>query len=69
MSTTSLDGDLFDFFCSILLLQVRGAQETELVMGFQQLTGPVMKVELPPRQWRNEFNNETFKTARSGSLT
>jgi (1->4)-alpha-D-glucan 1-alpha-D-glucosylmutase len=37
-----LDKDLFDFFRDILLLRVRGDLETELVMGFQQLTGPVM---------------------------
>ncbi|HEU4342147.1 MAG TPA: malto-oligosyltrehalose synthase [Candidatus Binatia bacterium] len=37
-----LDGDLFDFFRDILLLRVRGEVETELVMRFQQLTGPVM---------------------------
>jgi (1->4)-alpha-D-glucan 1-alpha-D-glucosylmutase len=37
-----LDADLFDFFRDILLLRVRGDVETELVMRFQQLTGPVM---------------------------
>lgn len=37
-----LDGDLFDFLRDILLLRVRGDLETELVMRFQQLTGPVM---------------------------
>jgi (1->4)-alpha-D-glucan 1-alpha-D-glucosylmutase len=37
-----LDKDLFDFFRDILLLRVRGELETELVMRFQQLTGPVM---------------------------
>jgi (1->4)-alpha-D-glucan 1-alpha-D-glucosylmutase len=37
-----LDKDLFDFFRAILLLRVRGELETELVMRFQQLTGPVM---------------------------
>jgi (1->4)-alpha-D-glucan 1-alpha-D-glucosylmutase len=37
-----LDSDLFDFFRDILLLRVRGTLETELVMRFQQLTGPVM---------------------------
>jgi (1->4)-alpha-D-glucan 1-alpha-D-glucosylmutase len=37
-----LDGDLFDFFRDILLLRVRGEFESELVMRFQQLTGPVM---------------------------
>jgi (1->4)-alpha-D-glucan 1-alpha-D-glucosylmutase len=39
---TDLDKDLFDFFRDILLLHVRGDLETELVMRFQQLTGPVM---------------------------
>jgi (1->4)-alpha-D-glucan 1-alpha-D-glucosylmutase len=37
-----LDTALFDFFRDILLLRVRGELETELVMRFQQLTGPVM---------------------------
>ena len=37
-----LDADLFDFFRDILLLRVRGELESELVMRFQQLTGPVM---------------------------
>jgi (1->4)-alpha-D-glucan 1-alpha-D-glucosylmutase len=37
-----LDDDLFDFFRDIMLLKVRGELETELVMRFQQLTGPVM---------------------------
>jgi len=37
-----LDKDLFDFLRDILLLRVRGELETELVMRFQQLTGPVM---------------------------
>jgi (1->4)-alpha-D-glucan 1-alpha-D-glucosylmutase len=37
-----LDSDLFDFFRDILLLKARGELETELVMRFQQLTGPVM---------------------------
>jgi (1->4)-alpha-D-glucan 1-alpha-D-glucosylmutase len=39
---TDLDSDLFDFFRDILLLRVRGELESELVMRFQQLTGPVM---------------------------
>jgi (1->4)-alpha-D-glucan 1-alpha-D-glucosylmutase len=39
---TDLDGDLFDFFRDILLLRVRGNYESELVMRFQQVTGPVM---------------------------
>ncbi len=37
-----LDGPLFDFFRDLLLLRVRGPLETELVMRFQQLTGPAM---------------------------
>ncbi|HET9801043.1 MAG TPA: malto-oligosyltrehalose synthase, partial [Chthoniobacterales bacterium] len=37
-----LDPDLFIFFGKILLLQFRGSLESELVMRFQQLTGPVM---------------------------
>jgi (1->4)-alpha-D-glucan 1-alpha-D-glucosylmutase len=37
-----LPPDLFDFFRDILLLKVRGEPETELVMRFQQLTGPAM---------------------------
>ncbi|HZZ28818.1 MAG TPA: malto-oligosyltrehalose synthase [Pirellulales bacterium] len=36
-----LDSDLFDFFRGILLLEARGQAETELVMRFQQSTGPV----------------------------
>jgi (1->4)-alpha-D-glucan 1-alpha-D-glucosylmutase len=39
---TELDPNLFDFFRDILLLRVRGEHESELVMRFQQLTGPVM---------------------------
>jgi (1->4)-alpha-D-glucan 1-alpha-D-glucosylmutase len=40
-----LPGDLFDFFRDLLLLRVprqAGGPEEELVMRFQQLTGPVM---------------------------
>jgi len=37
-----LDAALFDFFQELLLLRLRGGVETELVMRFQQLTGPVM---------------------------
>ncbi|HKV10322.1 MAG TPA: malto-oligosyltrehalose synthase [Thermoanaerobaculia bacterium] len=37
-----LPPDLFDFFRSLLLLEVRGEVESELVMRFQQLTGPAM---------------------------
>jgi (1->4)-alpha-D-glucan 1-alpha-D-glucosylmutase len=37
-----LDAELFDFFASIMLLESRGPTETELVMRFQQSTGPVM---------------------------
>src|SRR3954471_5086938 len=37
-----LPADLFDFFRALLLLEVRGERESELVMRFQQLTGPAM---------------------------
>jgi len=37
-----LPADLFDFFRDLLLLEVRGEVEGELVMRFQQLTGPAM---------------------------
>ncbi len=37
-----LDPELFDFLRDILLLRVRGGTEHELVMQFQQQTGPVM---------------------------
>lgn len=37
-----LSADLFDFFRDLLLLRVRGPMATELVMRFQQFTGPVM---------------------------
>jgi (1->4)-alpha-D-glucan 1-alpha-D-glucosylmutase len=37
-----LEASLFDFFKSILLLETRGELESELVMRFQQSTGPVM---------------------------
>ncbi|HEX3126962.1 MAG TPA: malto-oligosyltrehalose synthase, partial [Thermoanaerobaculia bacterium] len=37
-----LPSDLFDFFRSLLILEIRGPVESELVMRFQQLTGPVM---------------------------
>ncbi len=37
-----LAADLFDFFRDLLLLEVRGERESELVMRFQQLTGPAM---------------------------
>src|SRR5262249_41194451 len=39
---TDLDGDLFTFLGDILTLRVTGDLETELVMRFQQLTGPAM---------------------------
>jgi (1->4)-alpha-D-glucan 1-alpha-D-glucosylmutase len=38
----AVDGDLFEFLRELLLLRVRGELESELVMRFQQLTGPVM---------------------------
>jgi (1->4)-alpha-D-glucan 1-alpha-D-glucosylmutase len=34
--------ELFDFFRDLLLLELRGEREGELVMRFQQLTGPAM---------------------------
>ncbi|HEX9944490.1 MAG TPA: malto-oligosyltrehalose synthase [Thermoanaerobaculia bacterium] len=34
--------DLLDFFRDLLLLRIRGEVESELVMRFQQLTGPAM---------------------------
>ena len=37
-----LDPDLFDFFRDLLLLRIRGERESELVMRFQQFTGPAM---------------------------
>jgi (1->4)-alpha-D-glucan 1-alpha-D-glucosylmutase len=37
-----LDAGLFDFLADVLTLRVRGRAETELVMRFQQVTGPVM---------------------------
>ena len=37
-----LDAALFDFLHDLLLLRVRGDLESELVMRFQQLTGPTM---------------------------
>jgi (1->4)-alpha-D-glucan 1-alpha-D-glucosylmutase len=37
-----LPSDLFDFFRDLLVLKIRGPVESELVMRFQQLTGPVM---------------------------
>jgi (1->4)-alpha-D-glucan 1-alpha-D-glucosylmutase len=37
-----LEPELFDFFAEIMLLHVSGPAESELVMRFQQVTGPVM---------------------------
>jgi (1->4)-alpha-D-glucan 1-alpha-D-glucosylmutase len=37
-----LPPDLLEFIADVLLLRVRGERETEFVMRFQQLTGPVM---------------------------
>ncbi|MGZ3678251.1 MAG: malto-oligosyltrehalose synthase [Ktedonobacterales bacterium] len=37
-----LDSDLFSFLADLLLLRTRGDLESELVMRFQQLTGPAM---------------------------
>jgi (1->4)-alpha-D-glucan 1-alpha-D-glucosylmutase len=41
-SRPDLDGELFEFLRDILLLRITGDLESELVMRFQQLTGPVM---------------------------
>jgi (1->4)-alpha-D-glucan 1-alpha-D-glucosylmutase len=37
-----LDVELFDFLAAVLTLRIRGDVETELVMQFQQITGPAM---------------------------
>jgi (1->4)-alpha-D-glucan 1-alpha-D-glucosylmutase len=37
-----IDADLFEFFRDVLQLRVPGHLESEMVMRFQQLTGPVM---------------------------
>ncbi len=37
-----MDPEIFDFLREVLLLQVRGAKESEFVMRFQQFTGPAM---------------------------
>jgi (1->4)-alpha-D-glucan 1-alpha-D-glucosylmutase len=37
-----LDGSLLDFFRNLMLARTRGDIETELVMRFQQVTGPAM---------------------------
>jgi (1->4)-alpha-D-glucan 1-alpha-D-glucosylmutase len=42
MFRPDLDSMLFDFFRDLLLLKIPGSVETELVMRFQQLTGPAM---------------------------
>jgi (1->4)-alpha-D-glucan 1-alpha-D-glucosylmutase len=39
---SDLGPGLFDFLADLLMLRVRGRAETELVMRFQQVTGPVM---------------------------
>jgi (1->4)-alpha-D-glucan 1-alpha-D-glucosylmutase len=39
---SEVDPRLFDFFRDLLLLRITGALESELVMRFQQFTGPVM---------------------------
>ncbi|MDZ4819261.1 MAG: malto-oligosyltrehalose synthase [Planctomycetota bacterium] len=41
-SRSDVDADLFDFLRDILQLKIRGTTEAELVMQFQQQTGPVM---------------------------
>ena len=37
-----IDGGLFDFMCAVLTMEVKGRQETEFLLRFQQFTGPVM---------------------------
>ncbi len=37
-----IDGDLFDFLRDVLTMEVKGKQESEFVLRFQQFTGPVM---------------------------
>ena len=37
-----IDGDLFDFIRDVLTLVVKGKQESEFLLRFQQFTGPVM---------------------------
>jgi (1->4)-alpha-D-glucan 1-alpha-D-glucosylmutase len=37
-----IDADLFDFLRDVLTMVVKGKQETEFVLRFQQFTGPVM---------------------------
>ena len=37
-----IDGGLFDFMLEVLTLKVKGRQESEFVLRFQQFTGPVM---------------------------
>ena len=41
-----LDPELFDFLHQILLLEVKGALQTEFALRFQQFTGPVMAKSL-----------------------
>jgi (1->4)-alpha-D-glucan 1-alpha-D-glucosylmutase len=37
-----IDADLFDFLRDVLTMEVKGKQESEFVLRFQQFTGPVM---------------------------
>src|SRR5271155_3758308 len=37
-----IDGGLFDFLRDVLTMEVKGKQESEFVLRFQQFTGPVM---------------------------
>src|SRR5260370_459461 len=37
-----IDADLFDFLRDVLTMEVKGRQESEFVLRFQQFTGPVM---------------------------
>ena len=41
-----LDPELLDFLRQLLMLEIQGTLETELALGFQQFTGPVMAKSL-----------------------
>jgi (1->4)-alpha-D-glucan 1-alpha-D-glucosylmutase len=58
--------DLFDFFRDLLLLKVRGEAESELVMRFQQLTGPAMAKGVEDTSFYN-YNRLTSLNEVGGS--
>ncbi|HYO12129.1 MAG TPA: malto-oligosyltrehalose synthase [Thermoanaerobaculia bacterium] len=58
--------DLFDFFRDLLLLRVRGEVESELVMRFQQLTGPAMAKGVEDTSFYN-YNRLTSLNEVGGS--